>query len=65
MPTSGVICPTSDLLLRQREEQADFRQVQHANRDLTGNIAVEQPIPVLAEHGSSAESPTNQRNSKL
>ena len=34
-----------------REELADFRQVQHANHELTGNIAVEQPIPVLAEHG--------------
>jgi hypothetical protein len=31
--------PKSDLLLRQREELADFRQVQHANHDLTGNIA--------------------------
>jgi hypothetical protein len=33
-----------------REELADFRQVQHANHELAGNIAVEQPIPVLAEH---------------
>ena len=33
------------------QQLADLRQVQHARKELGRNIAVEQPVPVLAEHG--------------
>jgi hypothetical protein len=51
---------------RWRNEDESF-QVQDTGDELAGNIAIEQPVAVLAEHQtrSSAERPTNQRNSRL
>src|SRR5271165_3087193 len=34
-----------------REQLANLRQIQHASHELTGNVAVQQSIPVLAEDG--------------